>query len=52
MAMPSHLLTLALMVAALLGLLIGWGQIAALWLHMRGARAAPVSRPPVSIAAA
>jgi ceramide glucosyltransferase len=49
MAMPSHVLALALTVAALLGLLIGWGQIAALWLHLRRPRAVPVSRPAISI---
>ncbi len=49
MATPSHLLALALMAAALFGLLIGWGQIAALWLHLRGPRAVPMARPPISI---
>jgi ceramide glucosyltransferase len=42
-------LALALAVAALLGIVIGWGQIAALWLHLRLPRAVPAARPPISI---
>ena len=38
-----------LTVAAALGLLIAWGQLAALWKHLRGPRAVPGGRPGISI---
>jgi len=47
--MPSHVLALAFTVAALLGIVIGWGQIAALWIHLRRPRAVATNRPPISI---
>src|SRR5215510_8287124 len=49
MTTPSHVVALALAVSALLGMVIGWGQLAALWKHVRGPRAVPTARPAISI---
>jgi ceramide glucosyltransferase len=49
MPTPSHAVALAFAFAALLGVAIGWVQIAALWRHLRGPRAVPATRPPISI---
>src|SRR5262245_28626231 len=49
MTTASHVVALALGASALLGLLIGWAQLAALWKHLRGPRAVPTARPAISI---
>jgi ceramide glucosyltransferase len=49
MAGSSHLVGLALAAAAAVGLAIGWGQLLALARHLRGPRAVPTRRPPISI---
>ncbi|HET9010660.1 MAG TPA: ceramide glucosyltransferase [Gemmatimonadaceae bacterium] len=49
MATPSHIVVLALTASALLGMVIGWGQVAALWKHLRGPRPVPTARPGISI---
>src|SRR5262245_38047083 len=50
MVTPPHLVVaFALATAAALGLLVAWGQLAALWLHLRGPRARPSGRPAISI---
>jgi ceramide glucosyltransferase len=49
MGTAPHLLALALAVSAVLGTIIGWVQIAAIWRHLRGPRAVPRQRPPISI---
>jgi ceramide glucosyltransferase len=49
MAAPSHLVALGLAAAAVAGLAIGWGQLVVLARHLRGPRAVPARRPPISI---
>jgi ceramide glucosyltransferase len=49
MVTPAHYAGLVLTAAAALGLLIAWGQLAALWKHLRGPRAVPARRPGISI---
>lgn len=49
MIAPSHAIALALAAAALVGLAIGWSQLIALGRHLRGPRAVPARRPPISI---
>jgi len=49
MVTPTHLVALALMAAAAVGLLVAWGQVAALWIHLRGPRRVPNLRPAISI---
>jgi ceramide glucosyltransferase len=49
MGTAPHVVALALAASALLGTLIGWAQVAAIWRHLRGPRAVPRHRPPISI---
>jgi len=43
------MLALAFVASALLGTVIHWVQVAAVWRHLRGPRAVPRRRPPISI---
>jgi len=49
METPAHFAALALGTAAALGLLVAWGQLAALWRHLRRPHRVPVRRPAISI---
>lgn len=49
MVTPAQFTGLVLTVAAALGLVMAWGQVAALWKHLRRPRAVPVRRPGISI---
>ena len=49
MVTSSHLVALTLAAAAVLGLVVAWGQVAALWIHLRGPRRVPTRRPAISI---
>jgi ceramide glucosyltransferase len=49
MVTSSHLVALTLAAAAVLGLLVAWGQLGALWIHLRGPRRVPTRRPAISI---
>jgi len=45
----AHLPVFVFAAAAVLGLLVAWGQVAALWIHLRRPRVAPTRRPAISI---
>jgi ceramide glucosyltransferase len=49
MQTSARFVALALGSAAVLGLLVAWGQLAALWRHLRRPRPLPGRRPPISI---
>ena len=49
MVTPRTSVALTLAAAAVLGLLVAWGQVAALWIHLRGPRRVPARRPAISI---
>lgn len=46
---PVHFAALALALAAALGLLVAWSQLAAVWRHLRRPLRVPAHRPPISI---
>ncbi len=49
MVTNAHLASFVLAASALLGLLIAWSQLAAVWQHLRRPRAVPARRPAISI---
>jgi ceramide glucosyltransferase len=49
MEASSYVVARGLAAAAAIGLAIGWAQLIALWRHLRGPRAIPLRRPPISI---